>query len=210
MQQVALVSGSAMSSAYANELHISEPSTEFLELSGLVWCAMGFHCIVHSCPESTGKPQPCLAAGTTKWGCSVPAKPWQGTSLPSGERHLQFRTCSLKALALGQHPHRLQSLGIWALHNLPPASVWTNSFCLWNPFSVELDYKWIYQSFLLFFFFFSGEKGTRTKTSYTCKVVLCSFGTLFKIMVVQKLCWRRNLRKKNLRKQNSCNLMDAQ
>lgn len=66
-----LVIVSAVSNTYANGLHISEISTEGLELSGRACCSRGFDRILHSCPESTGKPQPCLAAGTAELGCLV-------------------------------------------------------------------------------------------------------------------------------------------
>lgn len=124
--------------------------------------------------------------------------------LPLGKRCLQFRTCSLNTLVLGQHPHRLHSLGVWALHNLPPALIRKNAFCLWKPSSADLDYKWIYQYFL---FFLEKKEQGRTKAilakQYCVALEHCLIQWLSK-----KICWQGNPSKNNLRKQYSCNLMD--
>lgn len=53
--QVMLVSVFEVSNMCADGLHVSELSTEFLELSGLVCCATGYHHIIQSCLESTEK-----------------------------------------------------------------------------------------------------------------------------------------------------------
>lgn len=174
MHQVVLVSVSAVSNAYANEPNISELSTEFLELSGLVWCAMDFHCIVHGCPESRRKPQPCLAAGTTKSCCSVPhaSKAMAGDILSLWGQ--AFAVQDVRSQGAGSWAASPQTPVPWHMGTSQPATSFNLDKLILPLEALLSGFKWIYQHFL-FFFFFPGEKGTRTKKSYTCKIVLRSF-----------------------------------
>lgn len=100
--QVMFVSLIAVSNTCADGLHASELNTEFLELSGLVCCATGYHHIIQSCLESTEKPQLCLEAWI--WVCASSQQSSGRLVFTSGERCLVVRTCSHHAASWAASP----------------------------------------------------------------------------------------------------------
>lgn len=120
---------SVLSNTYANGLHLSELSTKILELSRLVYCARGFYHIIQlpgNHKEATTLP----AAGTTDFDCSVlQASKAMTADIPSfwGKVFTVQDMFSQHVISLAASP-QTPSVGVWALHNLPPALIWTNSF----------------------------------------------------------------------------------
>lgn len=150
-------------------------------MSGLQCCASGFQRVVYSCLECTGKPQPCLAAGPTKLDWLVPPA-MAGDIPPPGEKAFAVQDMvsqhvgSWAASPQTPFPRRMgtsqPATGFYSEKRIPPLEA-----LLCRP-GLQMN--------LPVLSFFSGEKGTRVNKSYTCKAVLCSFGTLFNTMVVKK------------------------
>lgn len=154
--QVTLVSVLAVSNMCASGLHVSELSTEFLELSGLVCCATGYHHLIQSCLESTEKTQLCMEAWM--WVCASSQQSCGRLAFTSGERSLVVRTCSHHALSWATSP---QAPFPQCMGTLQPSTGFNSDTIILHLEALVCGPGLQIYLPALSFYFFPGDKGTR-------------------------------------------------
>lgn len=202
----------AVSNTCADGLHASELNTEFLELSGLVCCATGYHHIIQSCLESTEKPQLCLEAWI--WVCASSQQSSGRLVFTSGERCLVVRTCSHHAASWAASPQAPFPQCMGTLK--PSTSLYSDTIILHLKALICGPGLKIYVAALCIFLFLwrKRNKDGKKKTNPRWKVLLTkqyciSLEHLFNMIVVLKMMLTRKSQKKKLLQKNSCNLMDV-